>query len=308
MSTDLEDPVASQSQIQVPELPTELEGRFNLKQIVKRGQVNDAFCTKILKNTTDHKQFQVERGLVEHSNSKGDWVLCIPNVLQGKRKLTQVIIDHAHSLLGHLGNDKTNQYLRRWVWWPSMSHDIERFCATCATCQTMNVSNQKPLGLLHNLPVPVRPWKLISMDFVGPFPECDGFDYLWVVVCRMTATTHLIPMRTTTKASELVWLFLKEITKLHGVPESIVSDRDPKFTSKFWQEFTWLIGTKLLMSMVFHPQMDGMSECTICTITQILRAMVQPDQTDWVRKVPMVEFAINSSASSTTGFAPFELN
>lgn len=308
IGTDLEDPVASQSQMQVPELPTELEGQFNLKQIVKRGQVNDAFCAKILKNATDHKRFRVERGLVEHSTGSGDWVLCIPNVLQGKKKLTQVIMDHAHSLLGHLGNDKTNQYLRRWVWWPSMSRDIERFCATCAICQTTKVSNQKPLGLLHNLPVPVRPWQSISMDFVGPFPECDGFDYLWVVVCRMTATTHLVPMLTTTKASELAWLFLKEITKLHGVPDSIVSDRDPKFTSKFWREFTRLIGTKLLMSTAFHPQTDGMSERTIRTVTQILRAMVQPDQTDWVRKVPMVEFAINSSASSTTGFAPFELN
>lgn len=85
-------------------------------------------------------------------------------------------------------------------------------------------------------------------------------------------------------------------------------DRDLKFMSKFWKELTQLIGTKLLMSTAFHPQTDGMSEHTNCTITQVLCTMVQPDQTNWVKKIPMVEFAINSSTSSTTGFTPFKLN
>ena len=88
----------------------------------------------------------------------------------------------------------------------------------------------------------------------------------------------------------------------------IVSDRDAKFTSTFWQEVHWMLGTKLLMSTAFHPQTDGASEHTICTTAQILQAMVQPNQHDWVEKVPVVEYAINSSISSSTGFAPFELN
>lgn len=303
-----DDPVATESRLRVPELPSELEGKMDLRRVVKRGQEEDVFCAKILQNPTHHKRFRIYQGLVEHQTSKGDWVLCIPNVMHGKKRLAQLLIDHAHSLVGHLGNDKTNAYLRRWFWWPSMAKEVERFCASCATCQTTKASNQKPQGLLHNLPIPVRPWQSISMDFVGPFPESEGFDYLWVIVCRMTAATHLVPIRTTTTASELAWLFLRDITRLHGVPESIVSDRDPKFTSKFWREFVRLIGTKLLMSTAFHPQTDGMSERTIRTVTQILRAMVRPDQTDWVKKVPMVEFALNSSVSSTTGFAPFELN
>lgn len=86
-------------------------------------------------------------------------------------------------------------------------------------CQMTKVLNQKPQGLLHNLPIPARPWQSNSMDFVGLFPECEGFDYMWVVACQLTVTTHLIPIRTTTKASELVWFLLKEIVKLHGIPE-----------------------------------------------------------------------------------------
>ena len=88
----------------------------------------------------------------------------------------------------------------------------------------------------------------------------------------------------------------------------IVSDCDAKFTSAFWRETHRMLGVKLLMSTVFHPQTNGVSECAIHTVTQILHMMVQPDQKDWVTKVPMVKFAINSSISSSTGFAPFELN
>jgi hypothetical protein len=86
------------------------------------------------------------------------------------------------------------------------------------------MDNVKPLGLLHSLPIPDRPWGSISMDFLGPFPKSKGYDYLWVVICRLTGMVHLIPCTTKTRASELGYLFLKEIIQLHGVPDSIVSD------------------------------------------------------------------------------------
>ena len=98
------------------------------------------------------------------------------------------------------------------------------------------------------------------MDFIGPFPKSKGFDYLWVVICRLTSMVHLVPMNTMTKASELASLYVKEVVHLHGLPESIVSDRDSKFMSMFWRETHRILGTKLLMSTSFHPQMDGASE------------------------------------------------
>lgn len=146
------------------------------------------------------------------------------------------------------------------------------------------------------------------MDFVGPFPTSKGFDYLWVVICRLTLMVHLVPINMTIKASKLTWLFIKEIVRLHELPDTIVSNRDLKFMSKFWKEVHRVLGVKLLMSTVFHSQTDGASEQSIHTVEQILRSVVRDDQKNWATKTPLVEFAMNSTASSSTGFAPFELN
>ena len=106
----------------------------------------------------------------------------------------------------------------------------------------------------------------------------------------------------------VMWLILKEVMRLHGIPESIVSDRDTKFTSIFWKELHRLMGSKLLMSTAFHPQTDGATEQANRSIAQILCTIVSNDQKDWLSKCPMVEFSINSSVNATTGYAPFELN
>src|SRR5882762_12008565 len=146
------------------------------------------------------------------------------------------------------------------------------------------------------------------MDFIGLFHKLKGYDYLWVVICRLTSMVHLMPVKTTIKASKLASLYMKEIVCLHGLLDTIVSDRDSKFTSKFWSEVHCILGTKLLMSTTFHPQTDGASERANRSVGQILQTVIRPDQSDWVDQLLMTEFAINSSVSSLTGFAPFELN
>ena len=108
------------------------------------------------------------------------------------------------------------------------------------------------------------------MDFIGPFPKSKGVNYLWVVICRLTSMVHLVPVNTTTKASELVSLYIKEVVCLHGLPDSIISDRDSKFTSMFWHETHRILGTKLLMSTSFHPQTDGATERVNRYVGQIL--------------------------------------
>ena len=113
-------------------------------------------------------------------------------------------------------------------------------------------------------------------------------------------------MRVTAK--EVAWLFLKEVMRLHRVPKSIVSDCNTKFTSTFWDELHKLMGTKLLMSTVFHPQTDGTTEQANRSIGQILRMIINDDQKHWADRCPMVEFALNSSVNTTTGFTLFELN
>ena len=117
--------------------------------------------------------------------------------------------------------------------------------------------------------MPTKPWDSIRMDFIGPFPEAKGFNYLWVIICRMTSMVHLIPVHTTMRASELSWIYRCEIVCLHGLLSSIVSDHDSKFMSKWWHELHKILGTKLLMSMSYHPQTDGQTECANHNMGQI---------------------------------------
>jgi hypothetical protein len=119
---------------------------------------------------------------------------------------------------------------------------------------------------------------------------------------------HLIPSRTDYSAKEVAELVFSEVYKLHGLPKSIVSDRDVLFTSTFWDELHKLIGTRLQMSSAYHPESDGATERANCMITQMLRQCIKPNQKDWVLRLPAIEFAINSALSESTGFAPFFLN
>jgi hypothetical protein len=108
------------------------------------------------------------------------------------------------------------------------------------------------------------------MDFVGPFPLADDVDYIWVVLCRLTLLVHLIPLRTTTTAVQLAPLFMFYIVRLHGLPKTIVSDWDPKFTLQFWTETHCLLGIKLAKSTAFHLQINGASKRMICKVSQVL--------------------------------------
>jgi hypothetical protein len=145
------------------------------------------------------------------------------------------------------------------------------------------------------------------MDFVGPFPLSNNLDYIWVVLCRLTSLVHLIPLTTTTTAAQLALLFMANVVHLHGLLETIVSDRDPKFTSLFWTELHRLLGIKLAKSTTFHPQTNGASERMIWKVSQVMHMLVRPNQLDWPKHLPAVEFAINSSVCASTGYAPFEL-
>jgi hypothetical protein len=275
-----------------------------LLQRIRNGYVDDKLFRIVLEEPDKFPHFSVREGVIYKKNLREKEVICVP---RDKELITQ-LLTAAHETLGHFGDQRTCEYVRRWYWWPMMTKNAWSFCQSCERCQRAKTSNQKPPGKLHPLPVPYQPWESIGMDFVGPFPESGGYNYLWVVVCRLTSMVHLIPVNTEITAKELSWKYLREVVRLHGLPRSIVSDRDSKFTSKWWKELHKMIGTQLLMSTSFHPQTDGQTERMNRNIGQILRTTIQPNQKDWIEKIDLVEFAINSSVSSTTGYAPFELN
>ena len=145
------------------------------------------------------------------------------------------------------------------------------------------------------------------MDFVSGLPPTqDGKDAVWVIVDRMKKVAHFIPIRYKPNNGILARLYMEHIVRLHGVPLSIVSDRDPSFTSHFWGSLHQALGTRFNFSTTYHPQTDGKTERTILTLEEVLRTCVNEFERPWTRLLPLVEFAYNNSYHSSLGIAPYE--
>ncbi|KAL0551240.1 hypothetical protein IC582_010326 [Cucumis melo] len=166
---------------------------------------------------------------------------------------------------------------------------------------------QKPAGLLQPLSIPEWKWENVSMDFITGLPRTlRGFTVIWVVVDRLTKSAHFVPGKSTYTASKWAQLYMSEIVRLHGVPVSIVSDRDARFTSKFWKGLQTAMGTRLDFSTAFHPQTDGQTERLNQVLEDMLRACALEFPGSWDSHLHLMEFAYNNSYQATIGMAPFE--
>jgi len=160
--------------------------------------------------------------------------VCVSDVSE----LMKRILDEGQksNLSIHPGATKMYQDLKKLFWWPGMKKDIAEFVYAGLVCQKSKIEHQKPSSLMQPLSVPELKWDSISMDFVGALPKTmKGFDSIWVIVDRLTKSAHFIPIKTSMYAARLAEIYNEQIARLHGIPSSIVSDRDPGFTSKFWR-------------------------------------------------------------------------
>ncbi|GJR67835.1 putative reverse transcriptase domain-containing protein [Tanacetum coccineum] len=207
----------------------------------------------------------------------------------------------------HPGSDKMYQDLKKLYWWPNMKAEIATYVSKCLTCAKVKAEHQKPSGLLQQPEIPEWKWEKITMDFVSGLPRTpSGYDSIWVIVDRLTKSAHFLPMKKTDSIEKLAQLYLKEIVCKHGVPTSIISDRDSLFTSRFWKSLQEAMGTQLDMSTAYHPETDGQSERTIQTLEDMLRACVIDFGSSWDRHLPLVEFSYNNSYHASIKAAPFE--
>ncbi|XP_035548682.1 uncharacterized protein LOC118349198, partial [Juglans regia] len=230
--------------------------------------------------------------------------LCLPNC-----SMRELLVREAHGggLMGHFGVKKTLDILHEHFFWPKMKRDVNRICGRCITCRKAK-SKVLPHGLYTPLPVPSEPWVDISMNFVLGLPRTKrGRDSIFVVVDRFSKMAHFIPCHKTDDATNIADLFFREIVRLHGVPRSIVSDRDVKFLSYFWKVLWGKLGTKLLFSTTCHPQTDGQTEVVNRTLTQLLRTVVHKNLKTWEDCLPFIEFAYNRTMHTTTSYSPFEI-
>ena len=188
-----------------------------------------------------------------------------------------------------------------------MKLDIADWVSKCLTCQKVKAEHQRPSGLLQPLEIPEWKWEQIAMDFVVGLPLTQGkCDAIWVIVDRLTKSAHFIPINERYSIDRLANLYMKEIVVRHGVPVSIVSDRDPRFNSRFWRSFQECLGTKLNMSTAYHPQTDGQSERTIQTIEDMLRVCALDFKGNWDDHLPLIEFSYNNSYHASIGMPPYE--
>jgi hypothetical protein len=209
---------------------------------VKRGQKEDLSLVDRLtsKGQGEQVNFKIDEFGVIRFHDR----VCVPDIPEIKKKILEE--GHKIGLSIHPGATKMYQDLKKLFWWPSMKKEVAKFVYACLTCHKSKVEHQKPSGLLQPMFVPEWKWDSIVMDFVSGLPKTKkGNDSIWVIVDRLTKYAHFIAFKTGTLIPKLAETYVDQILWLHGIPSSIVSDRDPRFTSRFWESLQEAVGTKL---------------------------------------------------------------
>ena len=269
-----------------------------LGQTVQEGYMTDAW-------------FRSESNIKPLHQANGYWWHGARLVIPEHAELRQRIMSEHHDTpySGHLGVNRTERLVARQYWWPAMRADIVSYVQTCPTCQQNKPQPLKPAGDLQPLQIPVRPWSSVSMDLITALPPTrSGNTAIVVFVDRLSKMAHFVATVTTIGAAGMAKLFLNNVFRLHGMPEELVSDRDPRFTSVFWSELCMLLGTKRSMSTAYHPQTDGQTERMNRVLEDMLRHFCHPDQTDWDEHLACAEFAVNNAFQSSVQETPFMIN
>ncbi|GKB57242.1 putative reverse transcriptase domain-containing protein [Tanacetum coccineum] len=199
--------------------------------------------------------------------------------------LRSVILHESHKSKYsiHPGSEKMYQDVKKLYWWPNMKADIATYVSKCLTCARVKAEHQRPSGL-----------------------SSQGFDTIWVIVGRLTKSDNFLPIKENDPLDKLARLYLNRIVARHGIPASIICDRDGRFTSNFEKSFQKALGTDISMSTTYHPETDGQSDKTIQTLEDMLRACVIDFGKGWVKHLPMAEFSYNNSYHASIKAAPYE--
>jgi hypothetical protein len=237
-----------------------------------------------------------------------DDALVLPNDTQLQH--TAISECHCPPYTGHSGITKTLERVRRYFWWPiGMAAAVKNFVSSCDSCQRNKGTNLKPGGLLRSLPIPADTWQSVGMDLVTDLPvTTDGFDSIVVFIDRLSKMVRLAPCHKSTSAEQFAEIFFSNVFRSHGLPEQLVHDRAPIWTSHFWQAFEKLIGTTSAMTSGYRPQTNGNTERVNRIMEDMLRHYIDASQTNWAMLLPLVEFAINDSWHESIQTTPFEVN
>eukprot|EP00253_Pinus_taeda_P034845 PITA_34845 len=175
-------------------------------------------------------------------------------------------------------------------------------------CQQVKIEHQHPAGLLQPLPIPEWKWEVITMDFITGLPKSKkGNDSIMVVVDKLSKSAHFIPVQSTYRVAQITNIFMQSIFRLHGLPKTIISDRDVKFTSACWKILFEGLGTQLNFSTTYHLQTDGQTERVNQAVEDMLRSYVMQQPSRWEEYLHLVEFAYNNGYHASLQMSPFEV-
>ena len=232
--------------------------------------------------------------------------LCVPDGGGLRARILQEC--HDTPLGGHFGRHKTAALVRRLAYWPGQTREVDSYVRSCGICQRTKADHVGPRGLLHPLPLPARRGGVIGVDWLVGLPmTASGFDQVQVHVDHLSGKVHAVPTRATDTAADAAQIILEMALRSgDGVPDVLVVDHDPKFTSKLFQEFTRRIGSSLLIGSAYHKNTNARAERVNGVLGDTLRSFANGRKDDWDVWLPYAVFAINNAASTLGGdLTPF---
>ena len=277
----------------------------------KEAYLKDAHVCAIIQEMKDEPNlhnpkyplhFLSDDGLLFWEDWQGNMRLYVPKDL----RVPIMTEDHESPAAGaHCGYHKAYNRLALTYYWPRMARDVRKFVTTCDICQRMKIKKHAPYGMLRPLPIPSRPFEVVTMDFIPELPMTEtGFNNVLVIVDKLTKYGVFIPTTTSITAEATARLVFDEVISRYGIPRSLVSDRDSKWTSGLWEHICNKMGIKRLLTTSYHPQADGQTEILNQTLETALRCFVNPERNDWDEYLSAFALSYNTTPHLSTGYAP----
>lgn len=269
---------------------------------IRLGYLQDPLAMRIFEQKIgDRSPYRVIHGLVFHLD-KGQRSLYLPT-----KELRLKIMEQLHGQ-AHAGIYRTYELIKRDYYWPQIWKDVQQYVQTCDICQRWKYSNAKTKGLLKPLPIPHRPWQVITIDLITNLPRtASGKTAVLVAIDKYSKMAHLGATNHNATGEKLAYLLMDMVIKLHGVPLEIISDRDVRFTNQFWKKLFMILGTEIKLSTPYHPETDGQTENANRTIGNLLRTSLAQEDSEWDKLLPHIEFQFNNLYNQSTGYTPFYL-
>ncbi|CAJ2649147.1 unnamed protein product [Trifolium pratense] len=280
-------------------VPKWLEGQKLLQEVAQDDQIQK-MISELTDNPDSKPGFVVQQGILLYHGR-----LVIPATSPSIPLLLAEF--HSTPMGGHSGFLRTYRRLAANLYWVGMQKTVRDFVRACDVCQRQKYAATTPGGLLQPLPIPNNIWENLSIDFITGLPKSKGFEAVLVVVDRLSKYSHFILLKYPYTAKSVAELFVKEVVRLHGIPSTIISDRDPLFVSHFWRELFKLQGTKLQMSSAYHPETDGQTEVINRCLESYLRCFASDQPKSWAHWIPWVEYWYNTTYHVSIDKSPFEV-